>query len=711
VKPTLVFLILSALTCPAWAQVTVAQPGLHPRPERAPPPPPAAHFPGTRGLREHFGIDLASRLLRGADAGERLRGLARLAAIGSPEAVSMLVHAARDPAGSRRVDTRALLVIVRGLADKTATGEVRQFFKDGVLGSVGARTSAGASDTDSDGEGRDARLGLARSAAALALATSPDPHAVEALLMVVRDAGPGQAAAADALLAFPPEQLATAVTGPLSPTLLRLAGKLGDLRALDAVHAALTAADATTRAAALDAMVEMADSRAVAAASSMRKDAEPRVRESAVGALVRLGAPERFRAVEALIADETTVREGARLAGLAADAGVAKALAALAVASADPEIRSLAVFALGRCEDALGPQALTELAKDPLRSGDAAAALARSPAPAAEGAIEALLRAAPTRRLGARAYVVRGVTVGGERAWGTRELEALAASRDAADRSVGLAGLVLLGRRGALDAIKDPDAGVRRAVAVAAMNDARESTRQGLLRLAESEPDALARSVERGAMVDGDPDGLVRETALTASVESGDPDAPLAAMTLAAHADARGREAIDELLTSADPILRAHAARGLGASREGSATGRLAHAYEIEVDPLVRRAIVLGLARRATDADSPARLSALQVAAKLDPDRAVREVAARALAGLSFDDRAPARLDVAWLRLATRSGEAPLDPAFGGVLLRADGIAVPVAFDADGYALVPIVPGDARLLLAPRIPAYDVSPR
>src|ERR1019366_7260551 len=109
---------------------------------------------------------------------------------------------------------------------------------------------------------------------------------------------------------------------PLSPALLRLAGRLGDLRALDAVRAALHATDAATRAAALDAMGELADSQAVSAASAMLKDAEPRVREAAVGALVRLGAPDRFRAVEGLISDEATVRVGVQLAGLAADGGV-----------------------------------------------------------------------------------------------------------------------------------------------------------------------------------------------------------------------------------------------------------------------------------------------------------------------------------------------------------------------------------------------------
>jgi hypothetical protein len=323
-----------------------------------------------------------------------------------------------------------------------------------------------------------------------------------------------------------------------------------------------------------------------------------------------------------------------------------------------------------------------------------------------------LLGARSTRRLGARAYVMRAATLDGHASWGTDALEALAASRDAKDRAVGLSGLVLLGRRDALQALIDPDPAVRRAVAVAAMGDSRESTRRGLLRLSESEKDALTRRVERAALAGGDPEGLVTGATLTESVLLGESDGPLAAMVLAARAvSAEEGEAVDAMLVSSDPILRAHVARGLGESSEAGATGRLARAYELEIDALVRRAVVLGLARRTQDADSPARASVLRMAARLDPDRAVRETAGRALAKLPAQRRPPSRLDVAWIRLATPLGEAPPEEGLGGALLRSDGIAVPIAFDSDGYALVPIVPGEARLLLAPRVPAYDVSVR
>jgi hypothetical protein len=46
-----------------------------------------------------------------------------------------------------------------------------------------------------------------------------------------------------------------------------------------------------------------------------------------------------------------------------------------------------------------------------------------------------------------------------------------------------------------------------------------------------------------------------------------------------------------------------------------------------------------------------------------------------------------------------------------GTLWSEDGAAVPIAFDADGDALVAIAAGAARLLLAPELPAAYVGAR
>jgi hypothetical protein len=144
----------------------------------------------------------------------------------------------------------------------------------------------------------------------------------------------------------------------------------------------------------------------------------------------------------------------------------------------------------------------------------------------------------------------------------------------------------------------------------------------------------------------------------------------------------------------------------LGESTEADATGRLAEAYAFEVAPLVRRAIVQGLAQRRRDTDAPERFFVLKKATRIDPDREVRETAVRALLGRPSRSRVPARMDLAWIRLATADGGPP-HSTMAGMVLRADGLAVPVAFDSDGYVLMPIPPGPARLLLEPSIPAYE----
>jgi len=390
-------------------------------------------------------------------------------------------------------------------------------------------------------------------------------------------------------------------------------------------------------------------------------------------------------------------------------------------ASGEPELRALAIAALGLSEADEAAEALKELVKDPLLEGDVAAALARSPNPRSPAIIESWLRSEAWRRLGARAYTLRALTRGEETAWGRSALLVLAASTDRRDRAVGLAALVLLGKRDAVAALRDPDPAVRRAVATAAMADPRPATEAALLDLSRHEPDLLVQKVERAALVSGDPEGRVSTVLLAERATAGESDGPLCTMALAARRDPDYQAKVEAFFASTDPIVRAHAARGLGYSEDAGATGLLAHGFGFEVDTLVRRAIVLALARRTQDKGAPARQFVLKKAARLDPDRTVRDVAARALAGLPPEARAAERMEFAWLRLATAAGHSPGEirgstkyvggrpqtGEVGGLLLRSDGIAVPIAFDPEGYALVPIPPGEARLLLEPRIPVYE----
>jgi HEAT repeat protein len=225
-----------------------------------------------------------------------------------------------------------------------------------------------------------------------------------------------------------------------------------------------------------------------------------------------------------------------------------------------------------------------------------------------------------------------------------------------------------------------------------------------------AETDEGTRQALSVGLLDGDPDAVVPTLALVAWARGSGADAPLAAFALARREGPAVDAAVDALFFSHDPVLRAHVARGLGARPGGGAIGKLARAYAIEGDAHVRRAIVDALSSRADTLAAPAGREALDLAARLDPDRRTRWTAAEALAGREPPTpavpAAPAAPgEVAWLRAATSDGAAP-PPALTGVLLPNDGVAVPFVFDDEGYALVLGVAGSARVRLAPRLPSY-----
>jgi hypothetical protein len=146
---------------------------------------------------------------------------------------------------------------------------------------------------------------------------------------------------------------------------------------------------------------------------------------------------------------------------------------------------------------------------------------------------------------------------------------------------------------------------------------------------------------------------------------------------------------------------------GLGEGSARDAVGRLARAYALEATVEVRRAIVAAIAKRdGDDASAPSRRDTLAWAAELDPDRVARWVAARALARAGAPRHADSG-EIAWMHIVPAEGAA--SPAeVTATLVGADGVARPFAFDDDGYALVPGVPaGQARVRLAPRVPAYE----
>jgi hypothetical protein len=334
------------------------------------------------------------------------------------------------------------------------------------------------------------------------------------------------------------------------------------------------------------------------------------------------------------------------------------------------------------------------------------------------GAIERLASNAATRRLGVRAYVVRALTRRETSRAIDRTVADLARATDGRDRALGAFARIVLGDADADRWLGDPDAAVRRAAAMATLQCGTRATHAALLARRAHEEDAATRTVLGAGLVDGDPGGELPTGALASCARGGGADVPLCTLALARRASEAAGATPESFLASRDAIVRAHAVRGLAGSEDPARGGRLAAAFAYEPDPLVRRAIVTAFAT--VPRDAPGIADTIAIAARLDPDPEIRWIAAH----LDSPRRVPAsssgstdETDIAWIHLTDLNGAPPASgsgPAAcqTGALLRPDGIAIPIAFDADGDALVPRVPiGSSRLVLAPRMDAaYAPSP-
>ena len=704
------FVFATATACAALASAQTRRPS-------APPAPTAAPAPGVpMNVRAHVGTDYVARLLRSSDPDERIRGIQRAASIGTAETIALLVQAT-ESSPAVRSDSRALVELARGLArfaDQERTrAALLLIVNAGNPGLAGRLPQAGrANDALSLEEGDPvARAELARQIAAIALARSGTDRALEQLYGVARGGGSGQTAAILALMLQPPRDpgfYGTAGT-TMPVNVVRMLGQLGDLRALEVLHAATRTSEVTVRGAAIVSLAELGDERAIGLARAAIAESDARLRAAAGEAFVLLAAPERFKAVAALIADEATASIGVRLAERVHNTDITKLLAARAVDHPDRELRASSIRALGRSPEAGAATALVAppLVADPQLGYFAALALARSPAPNAMQLVTTLAAAKATAGLGVRAYIVRALVRGERSDAGDDILTRLVASKDGRERALGSFGRVALGAISAASVLADPDPRVRRSAAMASLAHPTSAASRALLEHLAAERDDATRQVLAVGLLGGDPDGLLTTTWLVDRAESGGSDAALSAYALTRRAEEANERKVGQLLASKDAVLRAHAARGLAYATLPDASGRLASAYAYETDVTVRRAIIGAMIARVNDATAPARRSTLEVASSIDPDGPIRQ-AARVGQGGSPSRLGPAiAVETAWLRVTLDGGAAPGEVYVGSVV-RADGVAVPMAFDDDGYAIVPgLPPGESRLVLAPRLPSYE----
>lgn len=635
-------------------------------------------------LRSRFGVPVAERLLRpaGGDPAPRRRALIRLASIGTPQAIELLLRTWDTDAALAR-DGRTRLELTRALAPLARERGVRELLQRMVM--LG-------------GDPADDLTALSASAAALALSASSDPDAFDFLVALARQDEAGGEVTADlarrALAAHPPAALPAALAPRTVATtaLVRLAVVLGDQRAVPFLRAAVRGNDPEVRLAALIALGTLGDGEAVPIARTWVNEAEKGPRLAALRVLADRAPDECAGPLAKALGDEALRDEALALAPSVADAKLLPALRKLA-SDKDVEVRTRAIVALGKLVDEEGPRALEPLLGDDAVSLAVAAALASSPAPNVATVLSRALRSAPRRVAALHGSLARKLTRREDVPGLDAAITALSLG-EPNERAAATFARASLGRpvpaADALDATELP-AVVR---GLLASNDAH---RFDDLRAAldhDQIDEVLGAALLEPAIAAHVPSGRLLRWA-----EQGGAHAPLAALVLAARDEEAFHGHIERLQRSADLAIRSHVARGLGASVRPNAAARLASAYAIETRADVRRAqiVALGSHRGLPIADRT-----LAMARRLDADERVRALAAAAITGARPGDGRGSL--TAFVRV---------DRSLDGAPLRFElpsGIVIPVRADPGGIVAVPaLASGDAHVSLAVRTPRREDS--
>jgi hypothetical protein len=639
-------------------------------------PPPATHeapaLPapapdeGT-SLAKRMGIRSAERLLRSDVTSDRERSLERLGSVRTTRALELLARALEPGGGAQ--SARERLVAVRALAPSAREPEVRL----ALLRVMSGASAQGAA------EAADPLEKQVRETAALALAWSGTTEAVEALGKALRQEGALADAAALAILAHPPTDVAPLLSarGAPTPTLARVLGAIGDQRAFHALRDYVKRGSVALRAEAALALTRLGALETVALGRHWsERESDPLLRLAGARILAATNDSAAAPAIAAVLADPELSDAALDLALSAPNPALISSLSRRLSAAGKDQLPRL-LQAIAR---AGGPEAARilsgELSK-PERAELALHALSACAGPAAADALEHALSVPALRRFAARAAVSRELALGDSVDGLRRTLESLLASSEPADRAAGAWGQAALDDRRGAELIEHADPVVVRAAARAALPGTRSAlvAAQRLRR----ETDRATRTALAIALADPAGRGQVESSVLTLLVEQGSLEGPLAALALAIRDEPDHRPELSALLEGGDAVLRAHVALGLGGSREPSAVGLLETAYRFEPEAAVRHAIVTALSRRR----ERTRLRTLALAANLDSDRATREAAALALRG--------ARLGTAfggggtlWLVLDGASSGAGAR-SWSALIGLPGGLALPMVADPDGY--------------------------
>lgn len=659
-----------------------------------------------RTFRELSGVRRASELLESPDVGERLRGIERLAATGTDEALRQLVDAVADGTSIRN-DPRTLLAVVRALADFAGEDDARK----ALTSVMNASRCAHPAETRCDDPTEQPLELLARATAAMALARAGTDGALTPLVTAVISGGPTGDMAKQALLAYPPESLRVFARGrkALMPAVMDLLGELGDIRAIPLLrlqlkrklHFQLIAARNLARLG--DGTVAARARGWVADPSSSSVTRRQRARVGAAEILIWLDAADRDALLSELLSDAGERSAGLTLAEQAPSLGVAPTLEAMLAADVTVGEKRRAIALLGRTGAASSVKALLAATAEPALAHHAAFALARIAGPAAAEALAKgnAATSAEQRRLFWRGSLLRFAERGEAVAGLATALADGLASDAPADRAIAAYGLALLGERRVSELLES----AHQEVAIAAARAA--------LAMGPAQFDGCPAGLGEGLLAVACGAKLLQEdetisTLTLANVaDAGGALAPMAALRLAARDPRSFRARVEQLLAGTDPVIRAHVVFGLALSPELDATALLINAYRHEATSLVRRAIVRALSQR----KGQLRHATLELAGRLDPDAEARNLARSALAGRQHPVRLPP--DGArgvWVHFEHNDAPARGSLARAAYVLRSDGLALPVVSDPDGGLLVSGLgtAGEIAVRLAP--PVQSVNP-
>jgi cellulose synthase operon protein C len=579
---------------------------------------------------------------------------------------------------ARRPSAKDRLIAVRALAPHAAVPAVRDFLVRVMVG-VG-----------SNPERPEAIDGMIERAAALSLAATGDDAALSALGKALRQPGHVAETASDALLAFPPQNLAPLLSDLRSPTraFASVLGELGDARAIPALRELVRGGPIEVRPEAALSLAKLGVAETLELARYwLEHEKRPDFQAAATRILLLFRAPDAGKAVSRLLLDDTNHALGLDLASNASLPGLSATLLKLA-RSAPADEQSALFSALGLTGTRAAFSFLGGALSTRETSSAAALALALAPDKQADTVLEQALRLASTRRAAVRASIVRQLAL--ERApsgLGTA-LEELSRSDDASDQAVfasssalaSISSLPALLKSGKISTIVALSRLALVPGAAPALADRLATEKDPLLR------EALAACLASSAAAERVPSNV-----LLALIEARGLAAPLAARALASRDSRTLRAKIGSLLSSDDTLIRSQVALGLGQSEDASALGLLEQAYRFETDGSVRLAIVQAIAAR----PDPVRKRALLLARSIDAAAPVREAAALALTGARPESGAPGP-QTAWLDFSSASVvELGSSPLRGALIITDGGLALPAFADPDGVLLFPALPRGA----------------